>query len=58
MVLDVKPEQVTLVPDADNAITSNAGWDCEKNLGFLKNEISEKLIKNIFPTTYFGFSKN
>ena len=41
MVLDVKPEQVTLVPDADNAITSNAGWDCEKNLGFLKNVIAE-----------------
>ena len=29
MVLDVKPEQVTLVPDADDAITSNAGWDCK-----------------------------
>ena len=41
MVLDVKPEQVTLVPDADNAITSNAGWDCEKNLGFLKEVIDE-----------------
>lgn len=41
MVLEVKPEQVTLVPDADNAITSNAGWDCEKHLGFLKNVISE-----------------
>ncbi|MBP6578206.1 MAG: pyridoxine 5'-phosphate synthase [Chryseobacterium sp.] len=41
MVLDVKPEQVTLVPDADDAITSNAGWDCEKNLDFLKSVISE-----------------
>lgn len=41
MVLEVKPEQVTLVPDADNAITSNAGWDCEKNLDFLKSIISE-----------------
>ena len=28
MVLEVKPEQVTLVPDAPDAITSNAGWDC------------------------------
>ena len=27
LVLDVKPEQVTLVPDAVDAITSNAGWD-------------------------------
>lgn len=41
MVLEVKPEQVTLVPDADDAITSNAGWDCEKNLDFLKSVISE-----------------
>ena len=41
MVLEIKPEQVTLVPDADDAITSNAGWDCEMHLGFLKNVISE-----------------
>ena len=41
MVLEIKPEQVTLVPDADDAITSNAGWDCEKNLEFLKSVISE-----------------
>ena len=27
LVLEVKPTQVTLVPDADDAITSNAGWD-------------------------------
>lgn len=32
MVLDVKPEQVTLVPDAEDAITSNAGWDCKTHL--------------------------
>jgi pyridoxine 5-phosphate synthase len=41
MVLEVKPEQVTLVPDSDDAITSNAGWDCEKNLDFLKSVIAE-----------------
>lgn len=41
LVLDVKPEQVTLVPDAVDAITSNAGWDCEKNMDFLKSVISE-----------------
>lgn len=41
MVLEVKPEQVTLVPDADNAITSNAGWNCEIHLGFLRNVIAE-----------------
>lgn len=41
MVLEVKPEQVTLVPDGEDAITSNAGWDCEKNLAFLKNVIAD-----------------
>lgn len=41
MVLDVKPEQVTLVPDADDAITSNAGWDTKKHLDFLTEIISE-----------------
>ena len=44
MVLEVKPEQVTLVPDADDALTSNAGWDCEKNIDFLKSVIYE--LKN------------
>lgn len=41
MVLDVKPEQVTLVPDADNAITSNAGWDCKVHFDFLHSVIAE-----------------
>ena len=47
MVLEVKPEQVTLVPDGEDAITSNAGWDCEKNLEFLKSVISEFKIAGI-----------
>lgn len=41
MVLEIKPEQVTLVPDGEDAITSNAGWDCKQHLGFLKNVIAE-----------------
>jgi pyridoxine 5-phosphate synthase len=41
MVLKVKPEQVTLVPDADDAITSNAGWDTKKHQAFLSEIISE-----------------
>lgn len=41
MVLEVKPEQVTLVPDADDAITSNAGWDTKKELDFLKEIVAE-----------------
>lgn len=35
LVLKVKPTQVTLVPDADNQITSNHGWDTVANKGFL-----------------------
>ncbi len=42
MVLEVKPEQVTLVPDADDAITSNAGWDTKNTLGTLL-----KLLRNL-----------
>ncbi len=35
LVLKVRPEQVTLVPDAPDALTSSAGWDVEANLEFL-----------------------
>ena len=35
LVLEVKPAQVTLVPDAEDAITSNAGWDTIKHREFL-----------------------
>lgn len=41
LVLEVKPAQVTLVPDAEDAITSNAGWDTLKHLDFLREVISE-----------------
>lgn len=40
LVLEVKPTQVTLVPDAVNAITSNAGWDTIKNKSFLTDVIT------------------
>ena len=41
LVLDVKPTQVTLVPDALDAITSNAGWDTHKHQSFLQEVIQE-----------------
>ena len=41
LVLEIKPEQVTLVPDGEDAITSNAGWDCENHLEFLKLVVAE-----------------
>lgn len=40
LVLESKPTQVTLVPDAVDAITSNAGWDTITNKTFLKDIIS------------------
>jgi pyridoxine 5-phosphate synthase len=40
LVLAVKPEQVTLVPDAHDAITSSAGWDTVKHQVFLREIIS------------------
>ena len=36
LVLEVRPTQVTLVPDAENVLTSNAGWDTRRNLPYLK----------------------
>ena len=35
LVLKVRPEQVTLVPDAPDALTSSAGWNTVKHLDFL-----------------------
>jgi len=40
LVLSVKPDQVTLVPDPHDAITSNAGWDTLKNRIFLTDIVS------------------
>lgn len=41
LVLECKPTQVTLVPDAVDAITSNAGWDTVKHQNYLKEVIAE-----------------
>ena len=40
LVLDVAPQQVTMVPDAVDAITSNAGWDTLKNRSFLSEVVT------------------
>ena len=41
LVMETRPAQVTLVPDAADAITSNAGWDTLKNKDFLTEICSE-----------------
>jgi pyridoxine 5-phosphate synthase len=47
MVIEVKPDQVTLVPDHHNQLTSDHGWDTWKNLSFLKDVISALQENNI-----------
>ena len=47
MVLDVKPEQVTLVPDAIDVITSNNGWNTIENQTFLTEIVGEFKNNNI-----------
>ena len=41
MIKRVRPTQVTLVPDAHDAVTSNAGWDTVKNQDFLTDIVTE-----------------
>jgi pyridoxine 5-phosphate synthase len=41
LVNRIKPDQVTLVPDEENALTSNTGWDTIKHRDFLKEVINE-----------------
>ena len=47
MVTKVLPEQVTLVPDAHDAITSNQGWRVKEHSAFLKDTIAELQSNNI-----------
>ncbi len=47
LVLEVVPSQVTLVPDAHNAITSNAGWDTIANREFLMEKVREFKSKGV-----------
>ena len=41
LVREVRPEQVTLVPDAPDAITSNAGWDTVEHQIYLLGIVTE-----------------
>ena len=47
LVLQIKPTQVTLVPDAVDAITSNAGWHTIHHAGFLSEIVAEFQRNNI-----------
>lgn len=54
LVLDVVPDQVTLVPDAHDAVTSNAGWDTKGHLAFLTDVISRFHEKGIRTSIFTG----
>ncbi len=52
LVLQVKPHQVTLVPDAPDQITSNSGWDTKTHLSFL-SELTDTFRKAGIRTSIF-----
>ena len=52
LVLECKPNQVTLVPDAIGAITSNAGWDTIKHQDYL-TEVIQEFQRNGIRTSIF-----
>ena len=52
LVMEVVPDQVTLVPDAEDAITSNAGWDTIRHRDFL-SEICTEFKKKGIRTSIF-----
>lgn len=54
LVLSVHPNQVTLVPDAHDALTSNAGWDTVKHLSFLEEVIGEFRRAGIRTSVFIG----
>lgn len=41
LVLEIKPTQVTLVPDGEDVLTSNAGWDTVKHQSYLQEMVTE-----------------
>ena len=58
LVLEVKPNQVTLVPDPPNILTSNAGWDTIKNQNFLKKTIKKFKESGIRTSLFVETDKN
>ena len=58
LVLKVQPNQVTLVPDPPNILTSNAGWDTIKNQNFLKKTIKKFKESGIRTSLFVETDKN
>ena len=58
MVCEVEPDQVTLVPDPPDVLTSNAGWDTVKHQDFLKEVISQLKSHNIRSSIFIECDQN
>lgn len=54
LVTEVKPTQVTLVPDAADALTSDAGWDVKPNMDFLKKVVARFNAEGIRVSIFVG----
>lgn len=54
LVLEVRPHQVTLVPDPPGAITSSEGWDTLTHAGFLKEIIATLKNAGIRSSVFIG----
>lgn len=54
LVLETSPDQVTLVPDAEDAITSNAGWDTLRHRAFLTEICAELRLNGIRSSIFIG----
>ena len=54
LVLKVRPEQVTLVPDAPDAVTSSAGWDVAPNMEFLTGIVERLKEAGIRSSIFVG----
>lgn len=54
LVLKVKPKQVTLVPDAPDALTSSAGWNVAENMDFLTSIVDRLCEAGIRSSIFVG----
>lgn len=54
LVIHTRPEQVTLVPDAADALTSSAGWDVAANLDMLTDVVERLKNAGIRPSIFVG----
>lgn len=58
LVTTIKPDQVTLVPDSPDALTSHQGWDTVKNLLFLTEVVKEFKAHGIRVSIFTGTELN